>query len=160
MEHAQKVERKECLWRAAEHEHSEKDAGWYLLISFVALIFIVIALFQKDFLFAVFIFMATGLLFSFARRKPIIYEFRVNAQGVSIAKKLYPYERLIAFSVRDRGSRLHELVLHQRGTAKTHIHIPIDAITLRSVRPLLAEYLPEVEFTETAGTIFADFIGF
>lgn len=160
MEPVQKVERKEHLWRAAEHEHREKESGWYLTIGFVALIFFVLALIQKNFLFAIFILMATGLLFSFARRRPVIYEFKVDKNGVWIDKKIYPYEKLIAFSVRDRVNQLHELVIHQRGTAKPHIHIPIDVITLRSVRPYLAEYLPEIEHEETAGSIFADFIGF
>ncbi|RJQ30078.1 hypothetical protein C4565_01080 [Candidatus Parcubacteria bacterium] len=160
MEHVQKAERKEHLWRAAEHEHRDKEMGWYIIIGFVALIFFVVALFQKNFLFAVFIITATGLLFSFSRRRPIIYEFKVDKTGVWVEKKLYPYERLIAFSIRDRINQLHELVIHQRGTTKPHIHIPIDVVTLKSVRPFLAEYLPELEHEETAGSIFADFIGF
>jgi len=160
MDQPQKAERKELLWRAAEHEHREKEAGWYLIVGLVAIIFFILALFQKNFLFAVFIFSATGLLFSFSRKRSVIYEFRLDKKGLWIEKKLYPYERLIAFSVRERINQLHELVLHQRGSTKPHIHIPIDVITLKTVRPFLAEYLPEIEHEETAGNIFADFIGF
>jgi|GEM_PF-674047 len=160
MEPVQKAARKELLWRAAEHEHRDKEIGWYAIIGFVAIIFFAIALWQKNFLFAVFILTSTGLLFSFSRRRPIIYEFRLDQRGLWIGKKIYPYERLIAFSVRERMNQLHELVIHQRGATKPHIHIPIDVITLRAVRPYLAEYLPEIEHEETAGSIFADFIGF
>ena len=60
----------EIEWQAPEYFHYQKDVSWYWLVLILGIVTIVFALWQKNFLFAVFVIIAEVLLFYWGRTQP------------------------------------------------------------------------------------------
>ena len=150
---------KEIIWKAAEYEHQEKKLGWFVLIGAVALTLVVVALLGRNFFFAIFMVLATIMLFASGKRHPPILEFRVNDEGVWIGKMFFEYNRFEEFSLRDRPGRLDEIVLKKKTVVNPHLHIPIDSALAVEVKRMLKEKLPEVEHRESLVDVFAEWFG-
>ena len=154
-------EKKEIIWRAAEYEHRKKDVGWYWITGGLAGVLILIALWQKNFFFAFFIVLAGVMIFAFGKRRPQIYEFRINGSGIYIGEKItYNYEQLESFSIHNWPGRLDELVLKKKAMVNPYLKIPIDSKLAVEARAILLEQLPEVEYQESLIDAIADWLGF
>ncbi|MFH0806225.1 MAG: hypothetical protein V1885_00640 [Candidatus Brennerbacteria bacterium] len=150
---------KELSWSAAEHEYVEKDVVWYLTIGGLALLLFIIALWQANYFFAIFVALAGIILANFGKRRPKVFEFRITAEGVGIGEKFFAFERLESFSLRERKDALHELIVKQNAYVNPYLRIPADRETAKRARALLAERLPEEEYQESLLDIFADWLG-
>lgn len=148
-------------WRAREYEFTQKDASWYWLIGGGAATLILIALFQKNFFFAVFIAIAAGVVALLGKRVPEVVEYSVSEEGVRIGKEvLYPYNELHSFSVRKRESRLDEIVLRRKTIANPFIKLPANAHATERARALLKEKIEEEEYHESLLELFTEWLGF
>ena len=100
---AVKVEGGTVAWRAAEYGHAAKGFSWYLSVGFGALALAGVALWQKNFFFAIFIVVAAAVLFAMSRRRPPVLDFRIDADGVTVVDRLsLPYDRLEGFATHRR----------------------------------------------------------
>lgn len=149
----------ELSWSAAEHEYVEKDVLWYLGLGGIALILLIIAVWQGNYFFAIFIALAAIVLANFGRRRPKVFEFRVTAEGVGIGEKFVEFERLESFMVRERRDALHELIVKQKAYVNPYLRIPVDGETAKQARTLLAAKLPEEEYPESLLDLLADWLG-
>lgn len=155
-----KKKKTSVVWSAPEHEHMEKDLGWYTFVGLVALIIVIFAFWKSDFFFAVFIIIATGLLMIFGSRPPKTYEFRIDSRGIVVGKKFYPYEILNNFSIRMHAGSPREIVIRKKTAINPFMHLPAERYMIAHAKDILETHLPEVEFDETFADIFADFLGF
>lgn len=111
-------------WEAPEAEHVEKSTTWYWGSMAVAIVLIAIALWQKNFLFAVFIVIAELAVFLFAGEKPKIWNFTIDDRGVTIENhKTYKYSTITLYDIHPFSDEYHELVLQT--TSKVHHYIKI-----------------------------------
>lgn len=149
----------ELAWSAAEHEHVEKDLRWYLAISAVGLFLLIVAIWQRNYFFGVFTVIAAAMLASYGARRPKVFKFQVNDEGVSIGKKFFAFERLESFSLRARPGALHELIVKQKTYVNPYLRIPADANTAARAKALLAAKLPEEEYQMSFLDLFADWFG-
>lgn len=147
-------------WRAAEYEHSEKTTLWYVGLVIAAIALIGIALWQQNFFFGVFVLIAGVIVFLFADKKPSVFDFRVDDEGVTVGGRLFHYGELNNFAVHQRPGKLDAIVIHRNVNFNPHLMIPADMRTINKVRMLLAEKLPEVEYNESIIEIFSDLLGF
>lgn len=150
----------EISWSAAEHEYVEKDVRWHLAIGGLALALFFIAIWQKNYFFAVFVVVAAGTLLGVGRRRPKIFEFRVTNAGIGVGEDFFPFDRLESFSVREREGALHELIVKQKTYLNPYVRLPADAGTVGKARAFLAQKLPEEEYRESLLDLFAEWIGF
>lgn len=116
-------------WKAPEFEHVEKSTTWYWGSMVVAIALIAIALWQKNFLFAVFVVVAELAVFMFAGEKPKLWDFTIDDRGVTIEKhKTYKYADITLYDIHEFSDEYHELVLQTK--SKVHhyikIFIPVD----------------------------------
>lgn len=147
-------------WRAAEYEHTEKDAGWYFSIGAVSLILVVAALWQKNFFFAVFIAIAAAMVIFLGRRRPEVLNFKITAEGAHIGKTFLPFENLDSFAMRNRPGHLDEIVLKKKTTVNPFIRLPIDSKLAGDAHHFLGTRLPEVEYKESLVDTFSEWFGF
>ncbi len=151
----------EISWRAAEYQYVEKDVSWYWIIIIIASILVLISLFRDNFFFAVFIAIAAVTLIFFGRRKPQIFDFKINDKGVAIGDKIfYDYERLEGFVIRKRPERLDEIVLKKKGAINPYIKIPVDSKLAPKVKGFLEKKLPEIEYQDSLIDIISEWFGF
>jgi hypothetical protein len=147
-------------WRAAEYEFVEKGERWYFVVGGVALALFALALWQKNFFFAVFIALATVAVFVYSRRRPRVMDFVIDEHGVHVGAIDYSYDSIEAFAFHARPGRLDHLVLQRTTPMNPFIHIPIDSQLAEKARVVLEQKLPEFEFQAVFVESLADWLGF
>lgn len=155
------METKEIVWNAPEFQYRYKDASWYLLSVAITVILVLLAIWQKNILFAIFVIIAELTIIHWAKRVPKILEFKISNRGVGIGKiKFYPYEELIGFHIRDNQDGAEELILATKSKINPFIKISIPNQDIPEMKELLKKFLNEVEYEESVIDVFIRMIGF
>lgn len=123
---------------------------------------LIIALFMKNFFFAILILISTALIMIFGSQEPREYEFRIDEHGVTVNKKLFLYSEVMSFSVRKHGHNHEprEIVLHLKRKVNPFLHLPMERHTIGDVHAILHSKLKETEFEESFADILSDILGF
>jgi len=150
---------KPVSWRAAEYEMIPKNMAWFLIIGVIALALIVLALFQRNFFFAFFIFVATAMVFVFARRRPNVLDFEINDRGVQAGTMSWGWDAFADFSIHSRPGRLDEIILRKNTSFNPYVRFPADDQTAKKVRLFIGERLPEVPYDISTFEIITDWFG-
>src|SRR3972149_3314846 len=72
-------------WVAPEFEYQERGVGWYYLIIIAGAALILFSVWQRNFLFAIFVILAVAMAFAWSREKPAVHNIRVGDDGVEVA---------------------------------------------------------------------------
>ena len=142
---------KEIIWSAPEYHHHEKGVAWHWLVIITAIVVVAAALWQKNFLFAIFAVIAAALMTSFGRKQPRTFNFKLSEKGLDIGGKfLYPYETLKGFSIvpNPDDSELSELILRTTKITNPWLRIIIAAQRAEAIKHFLAAHIPEIEYEE------------
>lgn len=98
-------------WEAPEFPYYHKEVGWYWISILLAAILVVLALWQKNFLFAVFVIIAELLIVSWGSRYPRAVRFEIDERGIGIEDKPpYRYAEIEHYAINPEGD-LSELIL-------------------------------------------------
>lgn len=94
----------EITWTASEYVAHEKSAGWYgmLVLAAIALAAIIFLL-TKDKISTGVVLVAALALGFYAARKPRELQYTLNAQGLTISDKYFPFDAFRSFAVMDEG---------------------------------------------------------
>ena len=148
-------------WEAPEFEHVEKSTTWYWGSMAVAIVLIAIALWQKNFLFAVFIVVAELVVFMFAGEKPKPWNFTIDERGVTIENhKTYKYTDITLYDIHEFSDEYHELVLQTRSKVHHYIKIFIPVDLDEEIDDLLSEKIRRGEIEVSFLEILERLIGF
>jgi len=148
-------------WCAPEYEYSPKSSLWYWTSLLLALVLIVFALWQKNFLFAVFVFIAELIIFAVADKRPKIWEFTIDEKGVYIEKdKFFPYDQLEAFDVHINETEYDQLLLKTKKKISPIVTINIYKEEREKIRKFLEKYIPREQIDISFGDIIGRLIGF
>ncbi|MDP3956692.1 MAG: hypothetical protein Q8P97_01725 [bacterium] len=136
-------------WEAPEFIYHEKTALWYWASIAVTLLFLALALYGQNFLFAVFIILAEILLIVWSREIPPVIKFVVTKDGVGVGeKKFYRFEELASFSLLDSRHGM-ELILRHKGRLGQYVKIPLTDQHIELVESALLEKLPKKDYEES-----------
>lgn len=136
---------KEIKWRAPEFHYYHKGPGWYWISVMAAIVLIGFALWQKNFLFAVFIVIAELVILNWAQRRPADTDFSLDDKGLVIGgRKVYSYDALAGFAVKDQ-----ELILKKKSKLNPYFKILISEYDAGRIKDFLAQHLPEIEYEES-----------
>lgn len=141
-------------WQAPEFEYRPKDVSWYWLSLIIAIILIALAVWQKNFLFMIFVVIAWMVINSLANRFPTIWEFKINEKGLSVSLlnkksesgKIYPYEEIEGFDIHEGGEEYKELVLKIKKKFSPYLKINIHADDEEKIKNFLIQRLPKEEY--------------
>lgn len=143
-------------WQAPEFEYRHKDISWYWLSVIAAIIVAALAVWQKNFLFAIFVIIAELVVVFSAGRFPTTWEFTINDQGIEIGrpdkkgKKFYPYKELESFDIHQADEERGELVLKSQSRFKPFIKISIHSQDEEKIKDFLLKFLPQEEISASA----------
>ncbi len=152
---------KEITWSAPEYRHYDKDISWYWLSLIGAGILFLVALWQGNFLFGIFIILAETLILFWAREFPKYIQFKIDNKGVRIDKmKNYLYKDLEGFHVLEESDGVSELILKTKSKLHPYVKILLSIGISAEVRELLKNYLEEVEYEESLSDGISKMIGF
>ena len=139
-------------WSAPEFHYYDKGVAWYWLVIIATIVVVAIALWQKNFLFAVFAILAAILTVVWGGREPKVIDFILSERGLDIGqKKFYPYETLAGFAVIPtlENQELDELLIKTKSRLTSWLRIIIAGERREAIKQMLSRCLPEVEYQES-----------
>jgi len=136
-------------WSAPEFFYFEKTEIWFIVSGLIALILFISALWTRNILFALLIFLGYFSITIYAIKKPRNIVVNINPQGIKIDNTLYPYDNLKSFWIFYEPPTLKEISLLSKKTIMPHIKIPIGEQDPAEVRGILIQYLSEKKQDES-----------
>ncbi len=132
-------------WHAKEYAGSEKTAEWYWALVVVAIALFVACVLFNNILLGIVVIAATAAVAIQAARKPRIHRFSVTEHGIIIDSRLYPYDRMLHFSVLEYIDETISpaLSIKTRHILSPHLMIPIVGYDPVDVYHYIAMHLPE-----------------
>lgn len=137
-------------WTAPEFEYFKKTEWWHWALMVIAVILGLVALWQRNFLFLIFIVIAALVVSLLAREKPRDINFELEKRGLLINKKLYEYRTFDSFALRQAQDELGALQFKNKERWRPYLTIPITTDQQEPIRSYLLAFLPEVEYNESA----------
>jgi len=134
-------------WHAPEFEYRPKGAHWYWTTIIVAVLALGLAVWQKNFLFAVFIVTAEILVLVWSGRAPDEVRFRVTNRSITIRERdSHLFVDMEQFSVEEapEGAEWTTIVLRPRRKFRLPLFVTIPTDLVEDVRSVFQETLPEV----------------
>lgn len=153
------MEKGELSWEAPEFDYIEKEPFWFVSVGLFAAVLFLFALWQKNLLFAIFLLVATIVVFIWAKKKPGILTFILNENGLRVGDHdFYPWRDLEYFAIlksHEERDALAELIIKRDKKTNPFLKIHIPPDQLNNIRGFLVKFLPEEEYEES----FPDAIG-
>lgn len=147
-------------WEAPAHHHIEKGSDWFWALAIIAVSAGTAAFFFGNFLLAIVIFLASGIMGIIANREPEIVAYAVTTRGLRVEDTLYPYSTLEAYYI-DEDHPLGPQLLARSEKLFMHLIImPIPEEYVDDVEDILEEKLPSELIEEPLATKILEIFGF
>ena len=137
-------------WEAPEYEYREKDVSWYWISIIVAALVIAFSVWEKNFLFGLFVVLAEILFIVWGNRIPRMIRFTINEAGIETqGGTAHPWAVFDSMGVDAASSGFTELVFIFRAKFKTPFKILFPENRLTELRANLKNILKEVPYEPT-----------
>ena len=140
-------------WTAPEFEYQERGVGWYYLMVIAGAALIIFSVWQRNFLFAIFVILAVAMAFAWSREKPAMHSIRVGDDGVEVANiKKFSMSDFSEFATREGRQGEPDwgkLVLRFKSRFKLPLQLPVPQGNIAQIKELLSRHLSEVEYEES-----------
>ena len=147
-------------WEALEYEHIPKEKNWFIAGGIVAGALVIFALITQNWFFAVFMVLASFVVFIYAVRPPKHISAAVLSGGVRFNHRLFDFDDLRSFWIFYEPGGMKELSLESRKTIMPHIRIPLGDTDPVEVRSILTRFIPEEKQEEAFADIISRIVGF
>ncbi|MBU6142141.1 hypothetical protein KGO95_03455 [Patescibacteria group bacterium] len=148
------------VWHAPEFEYIHKDLEWYWTTLIASAVLFLIAIWQQDLLFAIFIVIAEALFIHWAREYPRTLKFMIDDRGIEIGHiKSYTYVHLSGFHILTHSDH-GELILRTKTRLHPYTRIIVVKEDIPDIKAFLRRHLPEIEYEESLSDHFGRMIGF
>lgn len=139
------------VWQAPAFKYYPKDISWYWITILISVILFFFAIWQKNFLFGVFVVVAEIAVFVLARRQPEIIEFKIDEQGVGILERMFSYDELTSFCLRpdNEDKNFQELILKKKVYFNPYVIILMDAEIVPRAQAILNQKLNEEPYQDS-----------
>lgn len=159
-----KTETEVISWQAPEFEYHQKDVSWYWLSLIIAIILLALAVWQKNFLFAVFVVIAWLAIVLLGRQPPTIWNFRIDEKGIQIGLpnsdpasiKFYSYDEIDGFDIHEGRS----LIFKTKKRLSPYLKINFPAEQEEKIKNFLQKYISKEEYDESLADSFSKLIRF
>ena len=146
-------------WSAPEYKHKEKSVDFIWTIGLVALVSCIIALWLKNYLFSVFIFISGVTLILFSIRHPQDVNFSIETKGLTLGKDKYTWKKIKGFNIKNEDGVAVLLVEIDKYLLPVYtIHLPVDKVD--QVRESLLKVTKSKELEESKAMEFMAKLGF
>ena len=149
-------------WKAPEHHYVKKGSTWYLLSGIIASIAAIIAIWQGNMMFFVFIVIAEIAVLFLVGAEPKIVNYSIFDQGIGILPEdkkhsadqeaiFYPFTSLDSFAIHHNplSNQYSEIILRKKEKLSTYVTIMIADQTVATAEDILGYYLDEFEYEES-----------
>ena len=139
-------------WKAPEFHFIERGSVWYTASIVVAILIVIFAALNGNFLFAFFVVIAEVLLLYWSRQEPGLIEYEFDKDGLSVGELFYPMKNLSSFSfVLDHPDDPYfELVFEPARATANYIKLLVPVDIVDDLYDVIDEHLEEFEYEEGA----------
>ena len=135
-------------WHSPEHHFDKKSKDWYWILGVFALGASILAFYFDNFLFGVFILIASLTIGILSYKETKITPVKITYKGIIFGKQLYPWLSYRSFWIEDEHTHGFRILMHPLNSYLPLTIIPInEGVDLNDVRDVLLEFLEE-EFLE------------
>ena len=153
----------EITWEAPEFEHRERNLSWYWTSIALAAAIIAFAVFQKNFLFGLFIVVAEILIIVWGDRMPRMVSFSLSEKGIEIEnEKIRLFSEMESFSIDEspKDGLWDVLVFHFHGKFKLPLIVHLPKEKLEEIRSSIKKTLKEIDYEPSFLDSLEKLIGF
>lgn len=151
-------------WEAPEWEHRPKTVSWYWASIIISILILALAIWQKNFFFAVFVLIAEILVMVWGSVEPPMIKFELNEKGLRVGKnRFFPMRQLRAFSADLEGfsdPNHPDIVLHFNGHFRPALRIKVPRAWMQEIRKEFRAHIPELHFTPSFVEVIEKVLGF
>src|SRR5438105_2678498 len=115
-------------WETVEYDHTPKDQRWFVIGGIVAAIFFFYAIFTANYFFALFVLLATFVVFLYARRAPQPLICSVTSHGIYLGRSLYEFDHLHSFWIFYHADGIKHLSLHSKRAMIPFVRVPLGQV--------------------------------
>lgn len=131
-------------WQVPEYEKHGRNKSWYILASLIGLLFLVYAIYTKNFLFAVIIIVAALIIILHDGREPDLVKVSITDEGIIVGRRFYDYDEVKDFSVVYKPKQgVKNLYFEFKNVFRQRLSIPLENMNPLPIRENLLKYLPE-----------------
>lgn len=147
-------------WEALEYEHIPKEKSWFIAGGIIASLLMIFALFTANYFFALFVLLASFVVYMYSIRPPKQISAAVGREGVRVGRRIYDFEDLRSFWIFYEAGGIKELSLESKKSVMPYIRVPLGEVEPVKVREALIQFVPEVQHEESLAEIIARILGF
>lgn len=139
-------------WEGREYRFEEKSSDWYWALGIITTAGVIACILFSNILLAL-VILAAAVTFGIAAAKPSsIHRFAIYHEGVTIDDTLYPFDRMLHFSVLEYADETlpPSLSIKTKQFLSPHLLIPIIGYDPVEIYHFIAEYVPEGNHEESA----------
>ncbi len=149
-------------WQAPEYPFYKKSVDWYWWFGLVTVGLIALAIYLDNVLFAFVIAIGAFALLLYAIRPPRTLEYEATTRGIKADKKLYPYQTIDSFWIKDGGNETAEktILLQSQKKFMPLLVFPLGNANIDELRQFLLDFMEEQELHEPLGQAIMEWLGF
>ena len=137
-------------WTAPEFEPRDKDISWYWISIILASVIIAFAVWERNFLFGLFIVIAEILFVLWGDRIPREINFELTEKDFSIGgRKVYPLGQFESWSAEHLDDEWAEIIFSFKAKLRTPLKVIAPAAIVEEVRKNFKPILRETEYQPT-----------
>lgn len=138
-------------WEGREYRFEEKGADWYWALGIIATAAAIASILFGNILLALLIAAAAGAVGLAAAKRARVHRFAIYEEGIAVDDTLYPFERMLHFSVLEYADETlpPSLSLKTKSLITPHLLVPIVGHDPVAVYEYVSLHLPDGRHEES-----------
>ncbi len=130
-------------WKAPEFAYHEKSSAWYFAAALFALVILAYAVWRKDYLMFITLFVLSAVALALAKKRPKTFTITLSGEGIYLSRDLYPYKNLKYFWIAYQPPEIKTLGFETTSYLNREITVLLEDEDPNAIRDFLLQYLPE-----------------
>lgn len=148
-------------WSAPEYSHKERGNDWFWALGLITIVACGIAIWLKNYVFAIFLLISGGSLIMFTLRHPQDVTYIIENKGLSMGKDLYTWKSIKSFNIKNNEKDPYLKLMIETSKHFLPVYtIPVPKELETSVKETLLQIIPRSEIDESKSMVFAEKLGF
>jgi hypothetical protein len=148
-------------WSAPEYNHKERGNDWFWALGLITIVACGIAIWLKNYVFAIFLLISGVTLIMFTLRHPQDVSYVIENKGLSMGKDLYTWKSIKSFNIKKNETDTYLKLMIETSKHFLPIYtIPVPIEMESEVKETLLKLIPRSEIDESKSMVFAEKLGF
>ena len=130
-------------WQHPDYVLYHKDKRWYIFSIIIVILAVALAIWQKDYTFAVFLVMFYLVVLLYENRPSEMVDFVITPLGLKSGQRFYYWRQIDHFYIVYQAAGIKNLYVEFKNLLNGRLVIPLDGQNAIAVRDYLLQFLKE-----------------